>query len=297
MISQSDVVLEVLDSRDPLRYRSDRLESMALKDSGKKLVLVLNKTDLVPKPVVDGWLAYLRRRHPVIPFSKASSTTPLLNLLKNYSRTSTNSKTTTVVGVTGYPNTGKSTIINALTRGTPCSTSSEAGHTKSLKEVKVDSKLTVIDSPGVIGSSGDEEADLLNCVTDGSYSDVLKVAGRVMRRLGVRAACSHYAVPSVEGRGGSGEEEMFCSLVAKSLNLVGKGGVPDKLKGARRVVRDWNEGAFEYYVEAPEDDGHLVGGSAEIVKEGGEEFDLERDFGRKGMEVDGGGLEGAEDFF
>jgi nuclear GTP-binding protein len=49
VIENSDVILEVLDIRDPLSCRSKELESQVLshKDE-KKLILVLNKIDLVP---------------------------------------------------------------------------------------------------------------------------------------------------------------------------------------------------------------------------------------------------------
>jgi nuclear GTP-binding protein len=49
VLENSDVILEVLDARDPLSCRSKELESQILshKDQ-KKLILILNKVDLVP---------------------------------------------------------------------------------------------------------------------------------------------------------------------------------------------------------------------------------------------------------
>ena len=49
VIENSDVVLEVLDSRDPLSCRSLELENFikSQKDT-KKIVLILNKVDLIP---------------------------------------------------------------------------------------------------------------------------------------------------------------------------------------------------------------------------------------------------------
>jgi len=49
VIEQSDVIIQVLDARDPLNCRSKELESQILSHrDGKKIILVLNKIDLVP---------------------------------------------------------------------------------------------------------------------------------------------------------------------------------------------------------------------------------------------------------
>lgn len=49
VIQNSDVILQVLDARDPLSCRSKELESQILSHrDGKKIILVVNKIDLVP---------------------------------------------------------------------------------------------------------------------------------------------------------------------------------------------------------------------------------------------------------
>lgn len=64
---------QVLDARDPLGCRSARVEQAVLESGGrKKLVLVLNKIDLVPREVVEAWLKHLRNEFPTVAF-KAST--------------------------------------------------------------------------------------------------------------------------------------------------------------------------------------------------------------------------------
>lgn len=73
VVEYSDVILEVLDARDPLGCRCFQMEEAVLQAEGnKKLVLVLNKIDLVPKEVVEKWLDYLRNELPTVAF-KAST--------------------------------------------------------------------------------------------------------------------------------------------------------------------------------------------------------------------------------
>jgi nuclear GTP-binding protein len=134
VVDAADVLLQVLDARDPVGTRLGKaVEDAILSRSDKRMVLVLNKVDLVPREVVGAWLTHLRRSHPTIALqankvasaksrskdssgddvSVATSATTssssltsgmdgLLQLLKNYARTSgggKNSKTSIVVGV------------------------------------------------------------------------------------------------------------------------------------------------------------------------------------------------------
>lgn len=59
----------------------------------------------------------------------------LLNLLKNYARIDSDTKKTITVGIVGYPNVGKSSIINSMKRGKVVGVSNVPGYTKSMQEV------------------------------------------------------------------------------------------------------------------------------------------------------------------
>lgn len=70
-VEAADIVIEVLDARDPLGSRNTAIEKSVI-SQGKRLILLLNKIDLVPKSNITAWLKYLRQELPTIAF-KAST--------------------------------------------------------------------------------------------------------------------------------------------------------------------------------------------------------------------------------
>jgi len=61
----------------------------------------------------------------------------LLNILKNYARVSNDSKIKQqiTVGVVGFPNVGKSSLINSLKRSRAAATGNTPGVTKTMQEI------------------------------------------------------------------------------------------------------------------------------------------------------------------
>jgi len=198
VISKSDVIVQVLDARDPDGTRSRKIEREAVQVQGKKLVLVLNKIDLVPKENVEAWLKHLRYSFPTLPFksstqsqrknlssssttgshvpSGASSTSPapLLTLLKNYSRAGS-----LTIGVIGFPNVGKSSLINTLKRSKACGVAPTPGFTKEVQIVSLDGSLKILDCPGVVYEGGDQrpESVLRNCTAVENVDDPIAPGG------------------------------------------------------------------------------------------------------------------------
>ncbi|KAF7971036.1 hypothetical protein HWV62_22155 [Athelia sp. TMB] len=94
VLDAADVVVQVLDARDPLAYRSEHLEEILAK-AGKKTLLILNKigavvllhthlfknltydSDTISRESAASWLAYLRTQHPTLPFRASSAFLPL----------------------------------------------------------------------------------------------------------------------------------------------------------------------------------------------------------------------------
>ena len=275
VVDGADVILHVLDARDPIGTRSHAIEEMVLSTSEKKLVFVLNKSDLVPREILSGWLAYLRRSCPAVPFkcntqsqkenlgratgkvvnqqegalktNQAVGAEELLGLLKNYSRVG-DSKSVITVGIVGFPNVGKSSLINSLMRSRAAAVSSVPGFTKVNQEVILDKNIRLIDSPGIVFADGDSAATALrNCVNVEEMVDVLTPVQAVLERCPQAYLMQLYAIPKFKSTDCIG----FLALVARTTGKLKKGGIPNTDAAARIVLHDWNTGKIKYYCKPP----------------------------------------------
>lgn len=114
LLADADVVLFLLDARDPAAGRSVALEQ-ALLECDKLPVLVLNKADLVPKAVVARWLKALRTELPAVSLvATAESTAPAALSSLLHARAQATGLDTLAVGVIGFDRCGKRTLVHAL---------------------------------------------------------------------------------------------------------------------------------------------------------------------------------------
>ena len=299
VVEDSDVILEVLDARDPLGCRAREVEQAILEKGNKKIILVLNKIDLVPREVVSAWLKALRHEFPTVAFrcntqSQKSHLTRnkgdfdtmdsltggggciggdnLLELLKNYSR-SLNMKTSITVGIIGYPNTGKSSLINSLKRSRAAAVGAKPGHTKTMQEIKLDTNVKLLDCPGIVFSAGDgdehDSADIVlrNAVEMEKIPDPVSVIDAVLRRCPRERLMELYEIPAYK----SGEQ--FLAFIAQKIGKLKKGGVPDYKAAAVSVLRDWQSGKIRFYTMPPERTEKVM--SSKVVTQWAKEFNLD----------------------
>jgi nuclear GTP-binding protein len=334
VLSSADIILYVLDARDPMSTRSRQTERQIATYSGgsKRLVLILNKIDLVPPKVLKAWLAHLRRSFPTLPLrasapaanartfdhkalTQKATTETLLRSLKSYA-SSQSLKRALTVAVVGFPNVGKSSVINALTsklsRGnsSACPVGAEAGVTTALREVKLDNKLKLLDSPGIVfpsaadadslsaaGSTKETPLEaqarliLLNALPPKQIVDPIPAITLLLKRLSAsptsfQAMLDVYGLPPLMTTGGDMTTD-FLVQVARKRGRLGKGGVPNLTSAAMGVVSDWRDGRIQGWVDVPSgpEDDVADKDVKEIVKGWGEEFKIEGLWGSGADEV------------
>ncbi|KAF2344244.1 GTP binding domain, partial [Trinorchestia longiramus] len=165
VIDSSDVVIQVLDARDPLGTRSLLVEKyLTEKAPHKHLVFVLNKVDLVPVWVTQKWVTILSRERPTMAFHSSISNSfgkgALISLLRQFAVLHKDKKNISV-GLIGYPNVGKSSIINTLRAKKVCNVAPIAGETKVWQYVALMNSIFLIDCPGVVPPSHETEEDMV----------------------------------------------------------------------------------------------------------------------------------------
>ena len=128
------------------------------------MIFVLNKCDLLPTWVTQKWVAILSSEYPTLAFH-ASLTNPfgkgaLIQLLRQFGKLHQDRKQISV-GFIGYPNTGKSSIINALRKKKVCKVAPIAGETKVWQYITLMKRIYLIDCPGIVYPHGDTETDIV----------------------------------------------------------------------------------------------------------------------------------------
>lgn len=100
----------------------------------------------------------------------------MVQLLKNYCRNA-KIKTSITVGIVGFPNVGKSSLINSLKRSKVCDVGAVAGVTRTAQHIVLDKTIHLIDSPGIVfarekdDGSNSQETMLRNAVRVESIED------------------------------------------------------------------------------------------------------------------------------
>ncbi|NXD82377.1 GNL3 protein, partial [Halcyon senegalensis] len=273
VIEASDVVLEVLDARDPMGCRCPQLEQAVTCSGGdKKLLFVLNKIDLVPKENLEKWLNYLNKEFPTVVFKSAtlmkdrtmeyftkrrapvdlSRTTEyfgskcVLKLLQEYGRTQNKP---IQVGVVGFPNVGKSSIINSLKGVRACNVGLTRGVTKSMQIVHIDKQTKILDSPSIVADPSNSALSLaLRSIIDTEQSgsaDVLEGAGAILNHCSKQQVMMRYCIPDFR------DTEEFLTLLAQKRGMLKKGGVPDIDNIAKVLLCDWTGAKISYHSQPP----------------------------------------------
>eukprot|EP01133_Synstelium_polycarpum_P003435 gene3435-3900_t len=251
VIDSSDVLVQVLDARDPMGTRSKHLESTLKKTAKHKhLIFILNKCDLVPTWATARWVKLLSREYPTLAFH-ASITNPfgkgaLIQLLRQFSKLHSDKKQISV-GFIGYPNVGKSSIINTLKSKRVCKAAPIPGETKVWQYITLMKRIYLIDCPGVVPATGDSEANLVlkGVVRVENLEDATEYIPEVLKRIKKEYLMKTYGIVQWE------DYEDFLKQMAEKTGKLLKKNQPNLNACAKMILYDFQRGKIPYFLAPP----------------------------------------------
>jgi len=244
VIEEADIILEILDSRFIEKTRNSKIEK-SVEKLGKVIIYVFNKSDLVNINKIKLEIK-LEKLKPNLFFSSKEKS-GYVNLRRLIKIESKKLKQESVnIGVMGYPNTGKSSLINSLTGKSAVKTSSEAGYTKGMQKIKLSKRLYLIDTPGIIPileKSSTSIKDLVKQSQIGAVNwDKTKNPDLVIDRLMKEYPGVLEKYYKIEVKMDS---ELLIEKLGKKLNYLKKGKLIDDVRTAKQILKDWQEGKIK----------------------------------------------------
>ncbi|GLT52747.1 hypothetical protein SLA2020_260690 [Shorea laevis] len=245
-----DVVIEVRDARIPLSTGHPQMDSWL---GNRKRILVLNREDMISTADRNAWATYFARQGIKVVFSNGQlgmGTMKLGRLAKslaagvNVKRRAKGLLPRAVrAGIVGYPNVGKSSLINRLLKRRMCPAAPRPGVTRELKWVHFGKDLELLDSPGILPMRiSDQSAAIKLAICDDigerSYdaSDVAAILVQMLVRLptvGMKVLQDRYKIDADGHCGKTFVQKLAVHLFNGEVN-----------QAAFRVLSDFRKGKF-----------------------------------------------------
>jgi ribosome biogenesis GTPase A len=229
VIESADILLEIVDARFPDITRNEEIERKIIK-AGKQYIIVMNKCDLTTQKHCEEWKTKLD--NTVFISSKEHQGTKILReaILKR------TRKREITIGVVGYPNVGKSSVINVLKGKASAKASSVSGFTRAVQRIKIANGMYMLDTPGVIPFKENDRAKhvLIGTVSYQKLKDPEAAAMQLIETLDGLIE-GFYDVK------GKDPLEVLEKIAMKKNKLI-KGGEPDTGLMGRLIIKAWQEG-------------------------------------------------------
>ncbi|MFH1977893.1 MAG: GTPase [Candidatus Aenigmatarchaeota archaeon] len=234
VINSADVILEIVDASHPDETRNKEIEEK-VKKRDKILITVVNKIDLTKKAKFKGLI------RPILISTKSHIGIGRLRskIMAEAARAGVKSP---LVGVVGYPNVGKSSVINSLKGRRSARTSSSSGFTKGLQNIRGGANLMLIDSPGVIpyGEHDDIKHIKAQIKNPESIKDPIGVVLQIIKENPGKLQ-KHYGVSNSRAE----DKEEIIERIAQKKHILKKGGVPDTDRMALFILKDVYKGKIK----------------------------------------------------
>lgn len=254
-INLVDVVIEVLDARIPLSSRYENIKSLL---GEKPRLILLNKSDLVDENELKNWIKTLEEISgcPVLTSDAKNSKdlSKIVNKVIELSEPRIQAlmakgllRRSARVMVVGMPNVGKSSIINKLTRTSKTKVGAKAGVTRQQQWVKVNPKLDLLDTPGIIPMKQEDQKRaqklaFVNSVSEKAYESEA-TANQLLKLLNIKYANKVKSYYNLDEN-----TDLTIENIAKSRNWIVKGAEPDIERTSKFILCDFRDGKMGKFI-------------------------------------------------
>ena len=310
-VDKSHLLFQIVDGRNPLYYRCPDLEKYIKEvDPNKQSVLIVNKADLMNNDIRKNWADYFKTNNIKFIFFSAMSELEKIEKGNNENSEEINqidyriftrndliqyikeegekipknendkNKNILMVGFIGYPNVGKSSIINVLMKTKKAGVASMPGRTKHYQTLFLpgepslnifEKNICLIDCPGLIFPSfTSSKADML---VNGIYpidnlSDIYNPIQIIINRIPSKILCNFYKInlPDIYSA------KQFLQVLSIKRGFTTGNGLPEEAKTAKIVLKDYVSGKLLYCYLRPDYTEEKFGfispfGNIELTKE------------------------------
>ena len=246
-LSLVDVIIEVRDSRIPLSSSYSNIEKLL---GDKPRLLLLNKADLADKNELNLWTKYLEETTGCKVILTEAKGSKDLNAVIKSSAELAEPKIQALMAkgllrrparamVVGMPNVGKSSVINKLTNSSKTKIGAKAGVTRQQQWVRINPKLELLDTPGIIPTRQDDQQQAVKLAFVSSVSENAYSPEPVAKYLLEMLSSSKHSefIKSYYKT-----DELTLESIAEKRNWIIRGETPDTERTAIYVLKDFREG-------------------------------------------------------
>ncbi len=238
-LKNSDVILLIVDSRVPKESINTEVVRKA-RLLGKEVILVFNKTDLVN----ENNLVKLKTKYKDSFFVNINDKKSILDVYGYLKEKSKDYKKSLRVAIVGYPNVGKSSILNIIAPKTKAKVSAISGTTKKTQWIRL-GNIRFMDTPGVIPKyDGKVRLGITASKDAHKLKNPEKVAYEIIKILKNKNPVALREYYRIDFEDKSSEHDIFNKIGVQRKFLV-KGGEVDENRTAVKIIEDWQRGRIK----------------------------------------------------